>query len=296
MPGHKERMDSYIYMIEDALERYLPEKELLQGELLDAMRYSLLAGGKRIRPLLLLEFCRVSGGEPKKVLPFACALEMIHAYSLIHDDLPAMDNDCLRRGKPCNHIVYGEATALLAGSSLLSAAFETMLNPCHTQGIPPERALRAAYTIAFASGLYGMAGGQQLDMKHEGLSEELSTVAQIHALKTGALITAAARAGCILAGAGTEQTENAAAFAADLGLVFQMTDDILDMEGSTEEMGKTAGTDRTAGKWTYAGLLGVPECRRRIEETTRKTLSFLEVFEEKEFLVWLAEVLSNRRK
>jgi geranylgeranyl diphosphate synthase type II len=209
-----------------------------QKRLLDAMRYSLFTGGKRLRPVMLLEFCRMCGGAWEPALPYACALEMIHTYSLIHDDLPCMDNDDARRGKLTNHIVYGEATALLAGSALLSAAFETMLRP--PAGISPERALQAAYIIARSSGLHGLAGGQELDLHHDGKVMDTT----VHERKTAAVFIAAAEAGCVIAGARPELREEAARFAHSFGLGFQFADDFTD--GETSDCDKALGYYREA--------------------------------------------------
>jgi geranylgeranyl diphosphate synthase type II len=211
-------LEEYIAAVDDALNKYLPVREIPQKRLLDAMRYSLFTGGKRLRPVMLLEFCRMCGGVWTDALPFACALEMIHTYSLIHDDLPCMDNDDTRRGKPASHIVYGEATALLAGSALLSAAFEVML------GSNAPGAFEAARIIASASGLDGIAGGQELDLRREG--EE----SVIHRFKTAAIFIAASEAGCILAGA-EDKRAVAVDFGLRFGLGFQYADDYADSGG-----------------------------------------------------------------
>jgi geranylgeranyl diphosphate synthase type II len=215
------RLNEYTEAIEAALETYLPEKDIPQKKLLEAMRYSLLGGGKRLRPVILLDFCRMCGGDWRQALPFACALEMIHVYSLIHDDLPCMDNDDMRRGKPANHIAFGETTALLAGSALLSAAFETMLN---VKNVPMERAYRAAAIIAKASGLYGIAGGQEIDLCREIKFYK----ATIYRLKTSAMFIAAAEAGSVIAGAPWESEEAAFTFGEAFGMGFQYADDYAD--------------------------------------------------------------------
>ena len=219
----------YTDAIEEFLDAALPQTDMPQRKLLDAMRYSLLDGGKRLRPVILLDFCRMCGGEWKDALPFACALEMVHTYSLIHDDLPCMDNDETRRGKPANHIRFGEATALLAGSALLSAAFETMLRP--HPNLKRKRAMNAAYIIARASGLHGIAGGQELDL-HRNLSIDLT---EIHSRKTAAMFIAAASAGCNLAGADRRQVESAIRFGRAFGMGFQYADDFADKEAESCE-------------------------------------------------------------
>jgi geranylgeranyl diphosphate synthase type II len=219
-------LSEYAEAIEKALETYMPERDIPQKKLLEAMRYSLLGGGKRLRPMILLEFCRSCGGEWEDALPFACALEMIHVYSLIHDDLPCMDNDSERRGKPANHIAFGEATALLAGSALLSMAFEVMLAPS-TRGSAPlsgERALRAARIIVRASGLDGIAGGQEIDL----CRGKKFYKATIYRLKTSAMFIAAAQAGCVIAGADEELLEAAYIFGEAFGMGLQYADDYAD--------------------------------------------------------------------
>lgn len=217
------QFERYLSAIDAALDTALPERDMPQKRLLDAMRYSLFPGGKRLRPVMLLEFCRMCGGNWEDALPFACALEMIHTYSLIHDDLPCMDDDDMRRGKPANHIVYGEATALLAGSALLSAAFETMLQ----SGV--RGAFEASRIIAKASGLHGIAGGQELDLRGDAATDV------IHRLKTAAMFTAAAEAGCVLAGAVDKRPE-AAAFGLSFGLGFQYADDVQDGDESCRDL------------------------------------------------------------
>jgi geranylgeranyl diphosphate synthase type II len=222
MENYEERYNEYKSAILEALEGYLPEAAIPQRKLLEAMRYSLISVGKRLRPIMLLEFCRICGGDWRSAMPFACALEMIHTYSLIHDDMPCMDNDDDRRGRATNHIVYGEATALLAGSALLSAAFETMLRP--GVSIPAERVLSAAYIIARSSGLYGIAGGQEVDLHHVISAD--ATFINEH--KTAAIFIAAAKAGCVIAGAPQELVNAGAEFGRTFGLAFQHADDYED--------------------------------------------------------------------
>ncbi|MCI1991190.1 MAG: polyprenyl synthetase family protein, partial [Oscillospiraceae bacterium] len=210
----------YLQSVEDALRKYVPEVSLMQSGLFRAMRYSLLAGGKRIRPVLVLEFCGLCGGDQEAALPFACAVEMIHTYSLIHDDLPCMDDDGLRRGKPSNHVVFGEAQALLAGDALLTMAFETMLSPESVKGVGAERAADAAGILAKAAGAYGMAGGQAIDLMSEGKKVSEETLQKMDECKTGALIRAAAKMGCALAGADSGQIRAADEYAAAIGFAF----------------------------------------------------------------------------
>jgi len=263
------------------------------ADLYEAMNYSLLAGGKRIRPILTLEACRLCGGDPETALPFACAVEMIHTYSLIHDDLPCMDDDDLRRGRPTNHKVYGEATAVLAGDALLTAAFEIMSTQCT---LPAERALLGVAILSAAAGGQGMVGGQVLDLSGEGhfLSED--DLNEIHSLKTGAMIMAAADLGCIAAGATETQRQAVRTYASALGLAFQIRDDMLDVEGNTEEFGKPVGSDAANEKSTFVTLKGLDRCRMEVQTLTTQAVAALEIFEEKEFLAELALMLERRTK
>ena len=236
----KEVLQWYGAMIEKALARAMPREECPQREVFEACRYSLLAGGKRIRPCLLLEFYRLCGGNPQDALAFACGLEMIHTYSLIHDDLPCMDNDDYRRGRPSNHKIYGAGMATLAGDALLTRAFEVMLSQ---DRIPPERAIKAAAYIAGCSGVYGMIGGQVQDL---ALEKQRATEAQLTRMvdgKTAALLRAACVRGCLLAGGGEDALRAARTYARKLGLAFQIRDDILDVTGDSAKLGKKTGID-----------------------------------------------------
>ena len=198
-------MNDYRAIIENRLKDYIPQKQSLEEEVADSMRYSLNAGGKRIRPILALEFCRLCSGDAMIALPFACAVEMVHTYSLIHDDLPCMDDDDMRRGKPSNHKVYGEATALLAGDALQSLAFETMLSDEAVKAVGADKAARAAGALARAIGAYGMVGGQIIDLAYENKSADEEIIREMHRKKTGALIRAACEIGCIIGGADESQ-------------------------------------------------------------------------------------------
>jgi geranylgeranyl diphosphate synthase type II len=301
---HEDRLNEYIMSIDQALEQHIPTVPMLpQARLIDAMQYSLFAGGKRIRPMLLLEFCRISGGNAEQAMPFACAVEMIHTYSLIHDDLPCMDNDTTRRGQPCCHIMFGEATAMLAGDALLTAAFETMLDPYSP--VDPQMTRQAAHAIALGAGAYGMAGGQQLDLEGEqSEGDPLESAIGVHALKTGAMMAAAAEAGCILGGATETQRSYAASFAKALGMAFQIRDDILVVEGSLAELVKGTGKDAAQGKLTFVKLKGMEECKSLVASTTRDAIGFLQCFADSadaepgrdiDFLMWLANEMINRR-
>ncbi len=268
----------YESLIQNQLDRFVPEEKVIQSALFRAMRYSLLAGGKRIRPILVLEYCGLCGGDQQSALPFACAVEMVHAYSLIHDDLPCMDDDDLRRGRPSNHVVFGEAQALLAGDSLLTMAFETMLSPESIVAVGAERAAEAAGVLARASGAYGMAGGQAIDLEFEGQEISFDVLRKMDECKTGALILAACRMGCVLGGADEEQKKAADLYAKSIGLAFQIVDDILDVTGDTATLGKPAGSDIEKDKNTYVSALGIEKARQTVEELTQTAVSALSVF------------------
>ena len=265
--------------IEKELLSYLPEKDELIGNLVSSMEYSLTAGGKRVRPMLVMEFAKLCGGSEEAAMPFPCAIEMIHTYSLIHDDLPCMDNDDLRRGKPTNHKVYGEACALLAGSGLLTLAFEAASSERAVSLNSTEKCLAAVRVLSEAAGAVGMLGGQIIDLESEGKSVDVDHLKIMDAKKTGALIIAAAKLGCISAGASKEQIDAAVSYAENIGLAFQIVDDMLDITSSTEELGKPVGSDSENEKSTYAALLGLDECRKISEELTENAVKALEVFE-----------------
>ena len=286
----------YLPAIEAELDRLVPETGCLQRELYRAMRYSLLAGGKRIRPALVLEFCGLCGGDQEAALPFACAVEMIHTYSLIHDDLPCMDDDDLRRGRPSNHVQFGESRAMLAGDALQAAAFEAMLSPESIRAAGAGRAAAAAGVLARAAGAAGMAGGQEIDLAGEGRCVPEDTLREMDRLKTGALIRAAAVMGCTIAGAGRNLIHAADEYASALGFAFQIVDDILDVEGSTEALGKPAGSDSQNEKSTYVSLLGLEKAKAAADELTRKAVEALRQFPgDTAYLADLAETLSSRK-
>lgn len=286
----KERYNRLRNMVEEELAK-LFRSNLPQKRLLESMRYSLLAGGKRLRPVLTLEFCRISGGDIEKALPVAAAVEMIHTYTLIHDDLPCMDDDDLRRGRPTNHKVYGEATATLAGDALQAAAFRSVL--CADIGDSPAR--RAAMVLADTSGEMGVCGGQILDLAGERGSLTDTEILNVYTLKTGALIKAAAVMGAIAGGATDSQIRAAGVFGENLGLAFQIRDDILDETGSEGELGKTVGSDRGSGKSTLLALFGAEYCEKLVREKTAIALDALKAeFEDTDFLKWLAKWLTKR--
>jgi geranylgeranyl diphosphate synthase type II len=247
--------------VEAALEASLgPERP---ESLREAMRYSLLAGGKRLRPILCLAACELAGGDPSRAMPTAVALEMIHTMSLIHDDLPAMDDDDLRRGRATNHKVYGEAKAILAGDALLTRAFEMVA--LRSPGVPPERLLAVVGELSLAAGAPGLVGGQVVDLECEGKQVDLDTLEYIHNHKTAALLRASVVSGALIAGAGDELLGALRTYARGIGLAFQIIDDILDVTASSEVLGKTAGKDLAADKTTYPKLLGLEESRRRAD-------------------------------
>ncbi len=259
--------------------------------LAEAMRYSLLAGGKRIRPMLVLEFCRICGGDLEAAMPVACAVEMLHTYSLIHDDLPCMDNDTLRRGRPTNHVVYGECTATLAGDALQTEAFGTILR----SGLPAERRALCAECLADGAGIDGMCGGQYLDMLGENRTLTEAELTDINARKTGALLIAACRMGVAAGGGSEAQMEAAAQYGAAIGTAFQLRDDMLDVIGSEQELGKPIGSDAQEKKNTYMALFGAERCAQMIEKLTARAKDVLrEAFEDTAFLCALADSLAVR--
>ena len=281
----------YKTLIDAELSEYFKPSGLSYDGLLDSMRYSLTAGGKRIRPMLVLEFCRISGGDTEKALPVACAVEMLHTYSLIHDDLPCMDNDDLRRGKPTNHVVYGECTATLAGDALQAEAFGTIAR----SRLPAEARASCVEILADAVGCGGMCAGQYLDMigEHKQLNED--ELNDINSRKTGALLTAACRMGVAAAGGSAEMLDAAARYGACVGAAFQIRDDILDVISTSEALGKPVGSDAQEHKNTYMALLGEKKCMEMIEKLTQQAKNALEgAFEDTKFLCDLADSMVTR--
>ena len=270
------------------LETLISEDGLLQKKIVEAMNYSLLAGGKRIRPVLMMAVSEAFGASEDAILPFAAALEMIHTYSLIHDDLPSMDDDDLRRGRPTNHVVYGEANAILAGDALLNFAFETALSAPYDA----EKKLKATFLMAKASGYLGMIGGQVVDLEGEKRKLSLSELKEMHSMKTGALIKAAAQMGCALAGAGEDELSE---YAENLGLAFQLKDDILDETATVAELGKNIGSDKKNDKSTFISLCGMEQTEEMLVEATDKAISALNGIENSGFLKEFAMYLLKRR-
>ncbi|MBQ9687195.1 MAG: polyprenyl synthetase family protein [Oscillospiraceae bacterium] len=290
----KKLAEDYRQEIDAALEQYFQiPAEWPQAGLGEAMRYSLLAGGKRIRPMLVLEFCRIAGGDREAAMPVACAIEMMHTYSLIHDDLPCMDNDFLRRGKPTNHVVYGECTATLAGDTLQAEAFGTILR----SDLPIERKAACAEILAGAVGIDGMCCGQYLDMLWEGKTLSEQELSEINSRKTGALLVAACQMGVAAAGGTEKELEAAGQFGAALGLAFQIRDDMLDVLSTEEKLGKPIGSDAQENKNTYMVLKGKEGCEKTIARLTEFAKSVLnEAFSDTDFLSDLAYALASREK
>lgn len=284
------RFREYRDFIEDYLAKWYSRfDDEPQKKLFEAMKYSLLAGGKRLRPIFAFEFCRLCCGQWQKAAPFAAAVEMIHTYSLIHDDLPCMDDDDFRRGRPTNHKVYGEALAVLAGDALLTDAF-TVASTAKLEGTAMADAIGI---LSECAGSLGMVGGQVLDIMSQERTLSEQEVLDIQTRKTGALIRAACAAGALCGGASEEQFNAACQFAAGLGLAFQIRDDMLDVIGSAEEMGKGVGTD--ADKNTFVRLYGLEKCEELVKTYTDYAISALDIFDDTKCLIDLAESLTTRR-
>ena len=283
------KVDIKIYLnnrrrvVEEALEDFILKAEGPFEQHIEAMRYSLFVGGKRVRPILCLaagEAVAQSVESEKNLLPVACALECIHTYSLVHDDLPAMDDDDLRRGQPTNHKLYGEAGAVLAGDSLLTWAFDLLSAP-GSSSLTAEQRLSIVNVIARAAGPLGMVGGQSLDIANENSDFPFTTLETIHKSKTGALITCSVQAGAIGAGASEEQTESLITYGDKIGLAFQIVDDLLNVTSTTEQLGKTAGSDAGRGKATYPAYFGVEKTRAKAREAVAEAIEALRDFDEK---------------
>lgn len=284
------RYDTYRAAVEEYLGGlFLGDKPY--GRLQEAMIYSLMAGGKRVRPVITLAFCDLMGGEWRRAIPFACALELVHTYSLIHDDLPAMDDDDLRRGKPTCHKAYGEAMAILAGDALQSEAFRIIAT---APGVSDRQRAEAVAVLAKACGADGMVAGQVLDIL--GLGRSRGELELLHGLKTGAMIQGAAELGCVAAGAEGPQREKAVDYARHIGLAFQIRDDILDVTADQQILGKTVGSDQREGKITFVDLLGLEACETLVAQETAKAKAAVADLSGCEFLLNLAERLADRRK
>ena len=288
----KEYCSEKIHLIEAELLTILQTDESIEPILCEAMQYSLMAGGKRLRPILLMAAAEAIGERGSKYLKVACALEMIHTYSLIHDDLPAMDNDDYRRGKLTNHKVYGEAMAILAGDALLTMAFEVMANQ---ENVEPANLVRVIGEMSKAAGQTGMVGGQAIDLLSENKSITADRLKLMHQAKTGALFQAAIRSGAILANATEEQLVALTCYADNFGLAFQITDDILDVVGTEENIGKPIGSDERNHKSTYVSLYSIEKAKEMANDAVNNALEALNLFgEEAEFLRTIVKYLISR--
>ena len=292
----KEEQKEKVEKIEAILREYLPEANGYQSVIMEAMEYSLMAGGKRLRPMLMMETYRLFGGETEVIYPFMAAMEMSHTYSLVHDDLPAMDNDMYRRGKKTTHAVYGEDIGILAGDGLLNMAYETM-SMAILKSKYPQRAALAMNILAYKAGIYGMIGGQTVDVINENKEKDIDTINFIHKLKTAALIEGAMMVGAILAGVDEQAVETVEEIATNVGIAFQIQDDILDVTGTLEELGKPVLSDEKNNKTTYVTLKGIDESKRLVEDYSEKAVNLLESLGgDSEFLKNLIIKLINRVK
>jgi geranylgeranyl diphosphate synthase type II len=282
-------------IVEEALTRYLPSEDNIPAEIFKAIRYSVFAGGKRIRPILCLAAVEALGGDIAQALPVACALELIHTYSLIHDDLPAMDNDDFRRGKPTSHKVFGEAIAILAGDALLTEAFN-LLSRAEKVRMPAERRLAVIQVIAQAAGIYGMVGGQALDLLVEKTTPDMDALSDIHRRKTGALIVAAVKSGAIMCGASEQKVQALTDYGMNIGLAFQIADDILNVEGDSGLMGKQTGSDAARGKVTYPSIIGIEDARIILSEHLAAAITSIDDFDDRALpLRVIADYIINRK-
>lgn len=292
---YSKEMQQHLAAVEAALPQFLPAPTADYTPVPEAMTYACAAGGKRLRPVLVMEFCRVCGGAPAAALPFACAIEMVHSYSLVHDDLPCMDNSPLRRGKPSVHAAYGETMALLTGDALLNRAFETVLSPTARTAVSAEAAIAAAFELADAAGINGMIGGQVMDLRSEGQRLDMDALVTLQAGKTAALIRAACRMGALLANADETQCTAAYMFGYEMGLAFQIIDDVLDATSTADVLGKPVGSDEENEKTTYVTLLGVEGAKALAKTRTETAMAALATFgEEADGLRELAQALLTR--
>ena len=290
-------LQHYVAGIEQEITAAMPSTDTLQKTVSEAMAYACEAGGKRLRPLLVLAFAELCGGTAQTAMPYACAIEMIHCYSLVHDDLPCMDNSLLRRGKPSVFAKYGEDMALLAGDGLLTRAFEWGLKPSHVAAAGADRAVEAMAILADAAGINGMVGGQTIDLESEGKSIDMDTLCALQAGKTGALLTAACEMGAVLGGADATAREAARRYGMELGLCFQIIDDILDVTSSTEVLGKPVGSDSKNQKSTYVSLLGLEKAKEDVAFLSKRAIDNLKALPyENAFLEALIHSLIFRKK
>ncbi|MDU6114074.1 MAG: polyprenyl synthetase family protein [Paeniclostridium sordellii] len=283
-----------VNKIEQILNEYMPKEEGYQKKIFESMNYSLKAGGKRLRPILTLEACKIVGGEEEDAIAFAVAIEMVHTYSLIHDDLPALDNDDLRRGRKTNHKVYGEAMAILAGDGLLNYAYEIMLKESIGKN-DPEKYLKAINEIAKSAGIYGMIGGQVVDIESEGKKIDMDKLDFIHMNKTAAIIIGCMRAGAIIGNATDKQLEDITKYAKNIGLSFQIVDDILDIVGDEAKLGKNVGSDIDNEKSTYPSLIGLEKSKEVANQLIKEAkASINQMSKDNAFLNGLAEYIVDR--
>ncbi|MFZ3091405.1 MAG: polyprenyl synthetase family protein [Nitrospirota bacterium] len=292
----KEYLKEKREQVDKVLDDYLPKADMYPKALHQAIRYSLFAGGKRIRSILCIASCEAVGGDADAVLPAASAIELVHTYSLIHDDLPAMDNDDFRRGRPTNHKVYGESIAILAGDALLTSAFNMIADKELNNRLDPDTLITALKILAVASGSLGMVGGQAADIQASGKDVDLPDVEYIHTHKTGALILASVRIGAVCGGASDSELTALTRFGQAVGLAFQIVDDILDIEGNREEIGKDVGSDIAKKKVTYPSVIGISESKKRASELLEMALDSVSAFDEKaEPLRQIAGYIIERR-
>lgn len=284
----KEKQNYYIERVNEYLKEELKNEDSLYDITIAAMNYSVFAGGKRIRPVLMMEFSAICGGKEEDILPFAAAIEMIHTYSLIHDDLPCVDNDDFRRGKETNHKKFGETIALFAGDALLSKAFETAAKS------KSKNALECIGILAKYSGITGMLGGQTIDKEYENKEMDNEVLRRLHDLKTGALIKSCGHIGVLCAGGSEEQISAAIEYCGNLGLAFQIQDDILDVIGNFEKLGKKIGSDAENSKNTFVTVNGLENSKKETVKLTNQAINALNIFNEKDFLTNLALKLLNR--
>lgn len=290
----KRELEEKRNLVEKELKKYLAVENMPQKRVFDAMSYSLMAGGKRLRPLIMLLACEMCGGNAEDAMPFACAMEMIHTYSLIHDDLPAMDNDDLRRGMPTNHVKFDEATAILAGDALLNMAFE-ITSMYENEKISDKNILKAVSVLARSAGARGMIGGQIIDMESENKKLTIDELKNLHALKTGAIIRASGVCGAILAGADEKERTAVDEYCRNLGIAFQIRDDILDVVGNEAVLGKRTGSDVQNNKNTYVSLTSIDEADKMAADYTEKAKKAIEPFGQRaQMLLQLADYLTDR--
>lgn len=294
MDKHSELTKKYIGIINDALDEYI----ILDGEEYDvvkeAMQYALQSGGKRIRPMLTLEFCRMNGGDFRRAMPFACAVEMIHCYSLIHDDLPCMDDDDMRRGKPSCHKKYGEAIALLAGDALLTMAFEVLSGAALGGAVESDRCIKAIKMLSSGAGADGMVGGQVLDLINQNKEISESTLNQTHMKKTGALIRSACKLGVIAAAGSEARIDEADEFGQCFGLAFQIKDDVLDVTADQSVLGKPGGSDADNDKVTYVSLYGLEQAKELAKKTNDRAMAILKKYDGSEYLQYVIKSVLDR--